>query len=109
MQPCSLVYITAPNEYSATLIAKALVERKLAACVNILPGGRSFYSWQGELVEQAELVLFVKTTTENLPALMILVKELHEYDCPCILSFEINEGSREFLSWIQAAVGSEKC
>lgn len=93
-----LVYITVPDKHLASNIAKALVTEKLAVCVNIIGPIESVYLWQNDLKEEAEVLLLAKTS--NLENLTAKVKELHPYDLPCIISFDIAGGEKHFLEWI---------
>jgi periplasmic divalent cation tolerance protein len=94
------VYITARSEDEATVIGRTLVEEKLAACVNILPGMRSVYRFEGKIEEAREAVLIVKTRADLFEKLEVRVKALHSYSCPCIVAFPVQKGSPEFLAWI---------
>ena len=100
------VYATAADAAAAERIGRAVVEERLAACANVLPGMRSIYWWQGKLEEGAEAVLILKTTRARLAALIARVKALHSYDCPCIEALEIADGNSDFLAWIEAETGS---
>jgi periplasmic divalent cation tolerance protein len=101
MEPI-FVYMTAPSTEEARRIGRALVEARLAACVNILDGMTSFYWWHGALEEGREAVLIAKTTRDRLEALTARVKALHEYTVPCIVALPIAGGNREFIDWIGA-------
>jgi periplasmic divalent cation tolerance protein len=98
------VYMTASSLEEARRIARELVESRLAACVNILPGMSSIYSWEGRLEESAEVVMIAKTSKARVPALTARVKSLHSYECPCIVSLPVLTGYRPFLEWIDRAV-----
>jgi periplasmic divalent cation tolerance protein len=95
-----VVYATTADEGEARRIGRAVVEARLAACANILPGMRSLYWWQGKLEEGQEAVLILKTTEERLPALLTRVKELHSYDCPCIEALPVVGGHAPYLDWV---------
>ena len=97
-----LIYMTAPNDAEAGAMARVLVEERLAACVNIMGGMRSVYRWQGEIQEDNEIVLIAKTRGDLVTALTEKIKEIHSYDCPCVVSLPIDGGNREFLDWIDA-------
>ena len=100
--PLVMVLITAPDLAIAKKIARALVAGKIAACVNIVPGLISVYTWEGEQEEDQELLLMVKTREGLLEEKLIpLVQDLHPYDLPEIISLPINGGSRSYLNWIQ--------
>ncbi len=81
-------------------IARHLVEHRLAACVNILPGVRSVYRWQGELCEDEETTLLIKTRQERLEALQEALVEIHPYDVPEIIALPIKEGHAPYLQWV---------
>jgi periplasmic divalent cation tolerance protein len=97
-----LIYITASSDEEARTIARALVEERLAACANILGQIRSIYWWEGELQEDAEVALIVKSTADLVPRLVDRVKALHSYDCPCVVALPIAAGNAGFLEWIGA-------
>ena len=98
MQYCS-IYITTGDEDEAGRIGRALVEEKLAACVNILPI-KSIYRWEENIEEEGEVVMFVKTRAELADEVIKRVKELHSYEVPCIVSFPIEKGNPDYLKWI---------
>jgi len=97
-----LIYMTAPNEAEAASIARILVEERLAACVNIMGGMRSIYCWEGEIQEDAEFVLIAKTRRDLASALTDKVREIHSYDCPCVVTLAIDGENPAFLDWIDA-------
>lgn len=94
-----LVLITTPNEGVGGDLARALVDARLAACVNVLPGLTSIYRWEGEVQEDSEALLIVKTSHAALGALVELVRRLHPYDVPeCVaLRPDVSEG--RYLRW----------
>lgn len=94
----SIVYVTTDSMEEARLIAKTLVEMKLAACVNLLPIV-SIYRWDS-IQEDNEVAMIIKTTYEQIGNIEKTVKEMHSYTVPCIISFSIDGGSREYLDWI---------
>ena len=94
------VYATAADAAEAERIGRAVVEARLAACANILPGMRSVYWWQGRLEQGQEAVLILKTTEDRLEALIAGVKDLHSYDCPCIEALPVVAGYPPFLDWV---------
>ena len=97
----SLVYVTAADEDEAGRIGRELVESRLAACVNIIGGMKSMYWWDGAVHDDNEAVLIAKTTEALVPELIEKIKELHSYDCPCIVSLPIVDGNPDFLKWIE--------
>jgi len=103
-----LILTTAGSDEEARKIARALVERQLAACVNIIPHGTSIYQWQGKLEEGHEWLLMVKTTQAAFEAVQKAIRELHSYDLPECISLPIEDGSAEYLSWIGESVEDTK-
>ncbi len=101
-----MVYITTPDLDVARRIARTLVEERLAACANILPGVESFYRWQGAVQHDQEVALIVKTRAALLEALMERVVALHPYEVPCVVALPLNQGHEPFLRWIDAATGA---
>jgi periplasmic divalent cation tolerance protein len=85
-------------------IAQTLVERRLAACVNIVPQVESIYRWRDEVESASETMLVIKTTAEASERLRAALKELHSYDIPECIEFEISDGSAAYLDWIAEAV-----
>ncbi len=96
----NIVYITTENADEAAHIGKALVESRLAACVNIVDGMSSMYWWEGAVQSDAETILIAKTRAALVPALTAKVKELHSYDCPCVIALPIVAGHEEYLQWL---------
>ena len=94
------VYTTYPSIVEAERIGKALVERRLAACVNILPGMISHYWWQGEIERGEEVVMIIKTRASLAEAVRAAVKEMHSYDTPAILVLPIEGGEPGYLDWL---------
>jgi periplasmic divalent cation tolerance protein len=91
---------TCPNADVAARIARALVEERLAACVNRLPGVNSTYRWQGEIHEDAEVLLLIKTTRERFDALRDRLAELHPYEVPELIALEVADGLPAYLDWL---------
>jgi periplasmic divalent cation tolerance protein len=96
-----VVYITTANEEEAAKIARALVETKLAACVNIVKNIRSIYTWQGKVEDETEALMIVKTQKKHFGALSAKVKGLHSYSVPEIIALPIIEGSGDYLKWLR--------
>ena len=94
------VYVTVQDADEAGRIAYAVVNEKLAACANILPGMTSVYRWQGKMEAVSEAVLILKTQDSLFQKLEARIKELHSYDVPCIVALPIGQGAQEFLDWI---------
>lgn len=95
-----IIFITASSEEEAQKIATALVNEKLVACVNIIPGIRSIYWWEDKVCQEDEVMLIAKSTQSLFPSIMNRVKSLHSYQVPEIISFPISEGLPEYLNWI---------
>jgi periplasmic divalent cation tolerance protein len=91
-----------PDSGSAFNLARILVERRLAACANVLEPATSFFRWEGRLEETAEIPLVLKTTTERFPELERALRELHPYDLPEILAFTPTLGLPAYLAWVEA-------
>ncbi len=96
-----LVISTFPDAETAERIAHELIEVKLAACVNILPGIKSIYRWQGKVENAAETIAFLKTTTTRLPDLKARLRVSHPYDVPEIICLPIVDGLPEYLQWVR--------
>lgn len=100
-----LVYVTAKDEAEAKMIAGTAVKERLAACANILGGIESVYRWQGRLCEDRETAMILKTSAERKPELVERIKQLHSYECPCVVCLPIADGNTDFLNWIAAETG----
>jgi periplasmic divalent cation tolerance protein len=99
-----VVVTTVGTEEQAILIARELVCRRHAACVNIVPGVRSIYRWQGKVCRDGEFLLIVKSEDAEYPAIESAIRELHSYELPEILAFEATRGEANFLGWIAASL-----
>lgn len=88
-------------------LGRQLVERRLAACVNVLTGVRSVYRWKGAIEADDEVLLVIKTNQRSLDELRDTIKEIHAYDNPEFLVFSVDKGLREYLMWIDENVGPE--
>ncbi len=98
----NLIYMTMETEADAERIGRALVSERLAACINIVAGMRSMYWWDGAVQQSSETILVAKTRKSLVDRLTERVRELHAYDCPCIVSLAIDGGNPVFLDWIDA-------
>jgi periplasmic divalent cation tolerance protein len=100
-----VVLCTFPDQEKARQIGTVLVERQLAACINILPGVESIYRWKGELNRDAEALALIKTTAGGYPALEEALVGLHPYDEPEVIALEVVAGSAGYLGWVGEMVG----
>ncbi|NTV95798.1 MAG: divalent-cation tolerance protein CutA [Thiobacillus sp.] len=95
-----IVFTTLPDPESARDLARKLVEARLAACVNVMSPCRSIYRWQGELNEDGEIPLFIKTSAENYDRLEAFVRENHPYELPELVAMNITRGLPGYLAWL---------
>lgn len=102
-----VVVTTVGTEEQANLIAREIVARRQAACVNIVPGIRSIYRWKGKICKDGELLLVVKTLEDEFAGVAATIRELHSYELPEILSFSVVRGEPGFLQWIADSVDKE--
>ncbi len=102
-----VVFITAPSKAEAARLAEMLVDKRLAACVQILPGLESVYRWQGQIERQEEVLLIAKTVSGKFDDLSREVSALHSYETPEIVAVPIVDGSGPYLQWLSASVNSE--
>jgi periplasmic divalent cation tolerance protein len=104
----AIVIVTSVGtEDQANTIARELVARRHAACVNIVPKVRSVYRWRGKVCQDGELLLIIKTIAEEFDAVTGVIGELHSYDLPEILSFDVARGEESFLGWIDSSVDKD--
>jgi periplasmic divalent cation tolerance protein len=100
-----LAYITAPDRADALRIGRALLEARLAACINVIDGMRSMYWWQGKLEEASECVLLVKTSESRKQEVIDRVRQLHGYEVPCVVFWPLAGGNPDYLDWIEKESG----
>ena len=100
MSNARIILTTAGSKEEAGKIAHALVERRLAACVNIVPQIASVYRWQGKVETATEWLLLIKTQSESFKRVCAAIKELHSYELPECVMLEVAAGSSEYLNWI---------
>ena len=96
----TMIYVTTGSRDEALVIARELVNSRLAACSNILAGTTSVYLWEVKVCEDEEVSLILKTRDDLVDRLVEKVKDLHSYDCPCVVSLPISSGNPDFLKWI---------
>jgi periplasmic divalent cation tolerance protein len=99
----AVVLTTAGSEEVAARLAEALVSRRLAACVNVVPGVVSTYRWEGKVATDPERLLVIKTTTARLGEVEATIRELHDYEVPEVLVLPVLGGSEAYLGWIDAS------
>lgn len=94
------VYVTCPDEATAARIAREVVERRLAACANILPPIRSVYRWEGRVEEASEVAMLLKTRRGKVQELTEAVARMHPYEVPCVVAFELGSGHPPYFDWV---------
>ncbi len=102
-----LVLTTFASEDDAARVVRALVEERLAACGNLLPGARSLYRWEGRVADEREVMALLKTRKQDWPALMSRLHELHPYDTPECLAVRVAAGAPKYMAWLEAALAPE--
>jgi periplasmic divalent cation tolerance protein len=96
--------VTSAEAVEAEKIARALVDKRLAACVNIIPQVRSFYRWEGDVKDDAEFLLLVKTSRALFDAVRVEVERLHSYHLPEVVCLSILDGSENYMSWLDESL-----
>src|SRR5512138_2638605 len=102
MTDALVVLVTTPTPERAAEIARAVVEERLAACGNVVPGLRSIYRWEGKVQDEPEALLVLKTTRARFEALRDRVLALHPYQVPEVVALGVEAGSEKYLAWIAA-------
>jgi periplasmic divalent cation tolerance protein len=95
-----VVLTSCDSQELAANLARDLVERRLAACVNIMPGGRSIYRWKGKVEDATEWLLVIKSRRDLFPALRAAVEKLHTYEVPELIALPVVEGAEPYLAWL---------
>jgi periplasmic divalent cation tolerance protein len=95
-----VVLVTAPSAEKAAELARQLVEERLAACGNVLPGIRSIYRWEGKVQDEPEALLVLKTHRDRFEALRNRVLALHPYQVPEVLALPVEAGNEQYLAWV---------
>jgi periplasmic divalent cation tolerance protein len=101
-----VVLSTASSSEEAEKIARNLVDARLAACVNVLPGLRSFYRWKGSIEDAAEWLLVIKSSRERFDALRTALEKLHSYEVPEVIALSVIDGSQNYLNWMDGELGA---
>jgi periplasmic divalent cation tolerance protein len=99
-----LVLSTVPNQATAEQLANILVEKKLAACVNIIPQLSSVYEWQGQIVTESECLLLIKTLSTSYQEVTTCIQQYHPYTLPEIIALPIIKGEQNYLTWLTKTV-----
>ncbi|MEY4209813.1 MAG: hypothetical protein RLZ92_191 [Pseudomonadota bacterium] len=102
-----LILCTCPDQKSAETIANQLVSQRLVACVNIMPGLTSIYQWQGEIETAQEHLLIIKSQQQQFTAIETAIKAIHPYQVPEIIAVAIEQGSAEYLNWIDSCLRTD--
>jgi len=97
-----VVFSTCATGAEAEKIARGLVEARLAACVNVIPGARSFYRWQGAIEDVTEFLLIIKCSRDRFNALRAEIERLHSYEVPEIIALPLVDGSPSYLNWLDS-------
>lgn len=100
-----VVFSTCADEAEAGRLARALVEERLAACVSVIAGVRSFYHWKGAVESSAECLLVIKSSRELFTQMRAALERLHSYDVPELLALPIVDGAPSYLDWLEASIG----
>jgi periplasmic divalent cation tolerance protein len=101
-----VVFVTASSEDEARTISNALVGQKLAACANIVPSVNSIFTWQGQVCQEGEVLIMLKSVRPRLDSLIEMVKEMHSYEVPEIIALPVIAGSKEYLEWVRSETGA---
>lgn len=104
MTETNLIYITCKDKSEAKKIAKELLTKKIIACANIYDEVTSYYRWKEEIKKDKEAILICKTTNSFVDKVKQNVKELHSYECPCVLVSPIETGNQDYINWIKEQV-----
>jgi len=107
MAPC-FAYVTCPNRDAAEQLARELLTRRLIACANLIDSMTSLYWWEGEIRQDRETALILKTREELLPELIDSIRKLHAYNCPCVAAWPITAGNPDFLRWMETETATPR-
>ncbi len=102
-----VVLVNCSNLEEAGLMGRHLVAKRLAACVNLVPGVRSWYWWEGKVVEDTEVMVMIKTSRERLAELEKEVVRLHSYAVPEVIALQVVDGSQNYLNWIDFSLSGK--
>lgn len=107
MTEALLAFTTFANEEDAARVARVLVEERLVACANLLPGARSLYRWEGKVADEREVVVLLKTRKQDWTALLSRLHELHPYDTPELIAVRVAAGAPKYMAWLEAQLDPE--
>lgn len=102
--PAAVFLTTTPDHRTGRRIASALVRKRLAACVNVIDGVKSFYRWKGKLETSSESLLIIKTVPKNFRSIQAVLKSSHSYELPELIGLPVVWGSKEYLTWLEKSV-----
>uniref|UniRef100_A0A8C9A3B1 Protein CutA n=1 Tax=Prolemur simus TaxID=1328070 RepID=A0A8C9A3B1_PROSS len=102
----SAAFVTCPNEKVAKEIARAVVEKHLAACVNLIPKITSIYEWKGKIEEDSEVLMMIKTQSSLVPALTDFVRSVHPYEVAEVIALPVEQGNSPYLHWVRQVTES---
>ena len=108
MNQYCVILTTVPHSESGKALAQGLLQNSLAACINIIPGLESYYYWQGELQQDSELQLLIKSNHSKLEDIESYLKNHHPYELPELLVLPVQSGSSEYLNWMNKCLLNEK-
>ena len=100
MEQILMVFVTVSTEEEGKKIGNILVENRLAACVNLVPQIHSIFRWKGNIENENEVLLLIKSTRERIDELVAKIKEIHSYDVPEILAIPVFAGNRDYIDWV---------
>ena len=103
-----LAFTTFATEDDAVRVVRTLVDERLIACANLLPGARSIYRWRGETADEREVVVLMKTRKQDWTALLSRLHELHPYETPECLAVRVAAGAPKYLAWLEETLASER-
>jgi periplasmic divalent cation tolerance protein len=107
MTEALIVFTTFATEDDAARVVRTLVEERLIACGNLLPGARSLYRWEGKVADEREVVVLMKTRKQDWTALISRLHELHPYDTPECVAVRIAAGAPKYMAWLEAALAPD--
>ena len=104
MKNIKFFYIITANKTEAKQLVQKLLRKKLIACANVISNVNSYFVWRNKIQNSKEIIICGKTTSENQKKIIKVVKSIHSYSVPCIIFFDIKNGNKDFLKWIEQSV-----